>query len=61
MPENDSFWGNLLCDLSGLIGVVFVEVLGLAGEGCGVVVEGLCLESRTVRLVPAGKALSRYL
>lgn len=47
--------------MSGVRGVAFAGVLGLAGEDFGVRVEVVCLEGRAVRLVPAGKAVSRYL
>ena len=59
--EVDSFWGVFFCRVSGLRGVAFAGVLGLAGEDCGVILEVLCLEGPIVRLVPVGKALSRYL
>lgn len=59
--EVDCLQGVFFCRVSGLRGVAFAEVLGLAGEDCGVKVEVLCLEGRAVRLVPAGRALSRYL
>ena len=60
--EVDSFDGCFFCHISGLRGAVFDGVLDLAGEECGVEKEeGLCFESRAVRLVPAGRALSRYL
>ena len=59
--EVDGFWGVFFCLVSGLRGVDFAGVLGLAGEDCGVKVEVLCLEGRAVRLVPTGKAVSRYL
>ena len=60
VPEVDSLWGAFFCRVSGLRGVAFAGILGLAGEECGVV-ETLCLEGRAVRLIPAGRALSRYL
>lgn len=59
--EVGGFWGVFFCRVSGLRGVAFAGVLGLAGEDCGVKVEVLRLEGRAVRLVPAGKAVSRYL
>ena len=61
MMVADSLWGVFFCRVSGLSGVTLAGVLGLAGEDCGVVVEVLCLEGRALRLVPAGRALSRYL
>ena len=57
----DSLWGVFFCRVSGLSGVAFAGVLGLAGEDCGVTVEVLCLKGLAVRRVPAGRALSRYL
>ena len=57
----DSFWGVFFCWVLGLVGVDFTGFLGLAGEDCGVKVELFCLRVRAVRLVPAGRALSRYL
>lgn len=59
--ELDGFCGVFFCRVSGLRCVAFAGVLGLAGEDCGVEVGMLCLEGRAVRLVPAGKAASRYL
>ena len=59
--EVDGFNGCFFCHVSGLRGVVFAGVLDLAGEACGVDEEESCFESRAVRLVPAGRALSRYL
>lgn len=59
--EPDRFWGVFFCRVSGLRGAVLAGVLGLAGEDWGVEAEGWCLDSRAVRLVPAGRALSRYL
>ena len=57
----DSFWGVFFCRVSGLSGVALAGVLGLAGEDCGVIVEVLCFKGRALRLVPAGRAPSRYL
>ena len=57
----DSLCVVFFCRVSGLSGAVFAEVLGLAGEDCGVTVEVLCLKGRAVRLVSVGRALSRYL
>ena len=54
---NACFFGHV----SGLSGAVFAGVLDLVGEECGVEGEELCFESRAVRLVPAGRAPSRYL
>ena len=59
--EVDRFWGVFFCRVSGLRDVFLAGVLGLAGEDCGVETEEVCLESRTFLLVPAGRALSRYL
>ena len=59
--EVDGFSACFVCHVSGLRGAVFAGVLDLAGEECDVEGEELCLESRAVRLVPAGRALSRYL
>lgn len=61
VAEVDGPWGLFFCRVSGRRGVAFAVVLGLAGEDCGVMVEVLCLEGRAVRLVPAGRAPSRYL
>lgn len=58
--EAGVLWDVFFCRVSGPRGVAFAGVLGLAGEDCGVVVDVLCLEGRAVRLVPAGRALSRY-
>ena len=59
--EVDVFSGAFFCRVSGLRVADFAGVLGLAGEDCGVEAEESGLESRAVRLVPAGRALSRYL
>ena len=59
--EVDGFNGCFFGHVSGLRGAVFAGVLGLVGEECGVEGEELCFESRVARLVPAGRALSRYL
>lgn len=59
--EADSFDVCFFCHVSDLKGAIFTEVLDLAGDECGVEEEELCFESRAVRLVPAGRALSRYL
>ena len=61
VAEVDGFWVVFFCRVSGLRGVAFAGVLGLAGEGCAVKVELLCLDDPAARLVPAGRALSRYL
>lgn len=61
VAEVGSLWVVFLCRVSGLRGVAFAGVLGLAGEECGVKVEVWYLEGRAVRLVLAGRALSRYL
>lgn len=61
VAEVDSFWDGFFCRVSGLRGVAFAGVPGLAGEDRGVEAEGLCLDGREARLVPAGRALSRYL
>lgn len=61
VAEADNLWGAFLCRVSGLRGAAFAGVLGLAGEDCGVKATVFCLEGRAVRLVPAGRALSRYL
>lgn len=55
----ECLWGVFFCRVSGLRSVAFAGVLGLAGEDCGVTVEVLCLEGWAVRLVPAGRALSK--
>lgn len=57
--EVDDFNGCFFSHVSGLRGAVFAGVLGLVE--CGVKGEELCFETRAVRLVPAGRALSRYL
>ena len=59
--EVDGFNGCFFCHVSGLRGAFFAGVLDWAGEACGVEEEESCFESRAVRLVPAGRALSRYL
>ena len=61
VQEVDGFDGCFFCHVLGLKGAVFAGLLDLAGEECGVDEEELCFESRAVRLVPAGKAPSRYL
>ena len=61
LAEVDGLWDVFFCRVSGLRGFSLTGVLGLAGEDCGVKVDLLCLEGRAVRLVPAGRALSRYL
>lgn len=57
----DSLWGVFFCRVSGLSGVAFAGVLGLAGEDCGVTLVALCLKGLALRLVPVGRALSKYL
>ena len=59
--EVDGLKVFFFCHASGLRGAVFAGVLDLAGEECSVEGEELFFESRAVRLVPAGRALSRYL
>lgn len=59
--EVDGFNGCFFSHVSGLRGAVFAGVLSLVGEECGVKGEELCFETRAVRLVPAGRAPSRYL
>ena len=61
VAELSILWVMFFCLVSGLRGIAFAGVLGLAGEECGVKVEDLCLEGLATRLVPAGRALSRYL
>ena len=62
LREVDGFSGVFFCRVSGLRGTVFAGVLDLAGRGCRVEAEEeFCLETRAVRLVPAGRILSRYL
>ena len=61
VPEDGGPWNLFFCRVSGLRGVASTAPLELAGEDCGFKVEPLCLKGRTVRFVPAVRALSRYL